>query len=394
MNLSRYTLIGLLPAAGAQPIVIEKDQDVNDIMDLISFAHKRNAAAYDKIAGEFWAGNIYDTCEKLWNFCKDKIFYDVEGEDIQSICSPRRILQKGRGDCKHFATFINGILSSLNRQGYAKINNVYRFASYRILNSIPTHVFAVVKTSEGEIWIDPVMDYFNQHHPYTYAVDRKIKDQPAATMSGVELDYGEIGCCGDTGRSLGIAPVVIYAAVELVGLAIKAFGNNYSVQSSVRWLIQLYQQYVLGQTGITATNANQQLANTSIQWFSNQLGVPVLDRTMFDLLKGYADPADQGLHRQTYEQRAANYKQHTSTENVTTEQAINAAKLADQYLYAMPPGSWRNIPTAAAIDAAGGAIPAPGAALSAGISPLILLAGGGLLLSMILKPGPKKRIRH
>lgn len=388
--MNRSTLIGLLPKKSVSPVLIEQDQDVYDIMNLISFAHKRNADSYDRIAYLFWDGNIYNTCEKLFDFCKTKIKYDIESEDIQTVCSPQRILQKGRGDCKHYAGFINGILSSLKRQGYDSINNHYRYASYRVLESVPTHVFAVVKTREGEIWIDPVLDYFNERRSYTYAVDRKINEEIGAIG---QINSYQFPPCECEGRArIGIAPVVVYAAVQLVSLAIKVFGNNYTVQSSVRWLIQLYQQFVLGQSGITATNANQALAQTTMQWFSNQLGVPVLDRTMFDLLKGYADPNDAGLHNQTYEQRATNYKTHTGTENVTFEQALNAAKLTDRYLYAMPPGSWKNIPPASALAPA--AVQAPGSSpTSAGVSPLLIIGAAGLLLFSVLNP-PKRKPRR
>lgn len=390
--MTRAQLIGILPEKETAPVLIEEDQNIDDIIYLLSFAHKKNADNYDLISEKFWAGSVYETCKNLFYFLKNKIAYDIESEDMQSVCSPRRILQKARGDCKHYASFINGVLSSLERKGYGKINNVYRFASYKMWDEIPTHVFAVVKSPAGEIWIDPVLEGFDEHRPFTYSQDRKIRNEPAAAVGALyqPCNICRVDSCPCRNKQIGIAPLIIYAVAQLIPLAIKAFGNNYTQQSSVRWLIQLYQQFVLGQTGVTASNANQSLANVSMQWFSNQLGVPVLDRTMFDELKGYADPADEGLHNQTYEQRANNYLTHTGTTGVTFDQALNAAKLTDLYLYHMPPGSWKNIPPASQISPASipGAAPGEAGIFPAGLlsSPLILIGAGIFVIYTIMNP--------
>ena len=50
----------------------------------------------------------------------------------------------------------------------------YRFASYKIFNKEPQHVFVVVNPgTNNEIWIDPVLKEFNYKKPYSHAIDKK-----------------------------------------------------------------------------------------------------------------------------------------------------------------------------------------------------------------------------
>lgn len=352
--MNKSSLIGILPYSDNTPVLIQEEQDVYDIMDLLAFAHKKNMASYDKIAPFFWTGDIYSTCEKLYNFCKRNVLYDVESEDMQTVRGPRKILENGAGDCKHYASFINGVLSAIDRDGLANINCIYRFASYKLFDEIPTHVFAVVKLPGHEIWIDPVLDHFDEHRPYTFGIDRKVSSRPVAVGScdyECESDYLGAMTTAETGQLIAkVAPNLAYipvvgwalaAAGEVVGLALATFGYRWHTQWSVRWLIQLYQYYVLGQTGVTASNANEALADTAVSWFSHVCGVPVLDRTMFDLLKGYKYAENVDLHK-SYDQRATEYLGHTSTAGISHDMAVAAAKITDSLNYNMAPGMWKN----------------------------------------------------
>jgi hypothetical protein len=99
--------------------------------------------------------------------------------------SPTAILTLAKNDCKNYALFINGVLNSLQRKG--KFNNkiVYRFASYKLLDEIPHHVFAVAIDDNGnEIWIDPVLSTFNNKKTYYHKIDYKM---PLYSISGTQV---------------------------------------------------------------------------------------------------------------------------------------------------------------------------------------------------------------
>jgi len=81
--------------------------------------------------------------------------------------------------------FINGVLNSLQRKGKFKNKIVYRFASYKLLDEIPHHVFAVAIDDNGnEIWIDPVLSTFNNKKTYYHKIDYKM---PLYSISGTQV---------------------------------------------------------------------------------------------------------------------------------------------------------------------------------------------------------------
>src|ERR1700730_6692486 len=148
---NKKKLLAVLPGAKGRRILVEENQSVGDIISLVSFAHKKNLGNYDKIAPSFWTGDPRGTAKKIFDFCKKNISYLEESETVQTVRSPQRILSEGTGDCKHYASFIGGILDALNRRG-AKIKWSYRFTSYRIFDSVPGHVFVIIQDGENEIW--------------------------------------------------------------------------------------------------------------------------------------------------------------------------------------------------------------------------------------------------
>lgn len=179
--------------------MIKPVQSVNDIMTEILAAHKFFSADYDKIAARFGGGSIKTVARRLFDFCKRNIEYKIESDGLQSTKSPAAILKFGKtigGDCKHYASFINGVLDALNRTGRYDMTICYRFASYKIFDNIPEHVFAVVIDEDGkEIWIDPVLENFDSRSPQpTATVDRCVaknkKAMPLVRISGTNSDNG------------------------------------------------------------------------------------------------------------------------------------------------------------------------------------------------------------
>lgn len=167
-------------------------QQTKDIIREIEKCHYEYAKEYDKIADQFSRSSAKETAAALWWFLKTNVRYSVEPADRQSVKSPAAILASGKyksgNDCKHYALFSGGILDALRRKG-KKINFVYRFVNYRLLETDPQHVFIVVKDKGREIWIDPVLDGFNEKKPYINGIDKKINSgMPVYKISGID-DY-------------------------------------------------------------------------------------------------------------------------------------------------------------------------------------------------------------
>lgn len=153
-------------------ILLYNNQSTNDIISVLLNAHKIYKPEYNKIGAMFWSGNTYDTCKNLFKFLKKNVPYKIEPDTKQTVKSPSAILSMA-GDCKHYSQFIAGCLSALCNMG-KKINWCYRFANYKLFGEIPHHVFIVVKTVNGEIWIDPVLHSFNYKKPYINKIDKKV----------------------------------------------------------------------------------------------------------------------------------------------------------------------------------------------------------------------------
>jgi len=187
MNSRKF--LKVLPPFANQTVVVNTDQTVDDIVDEMLIAHREFASHYDLLIPIFkMPADLY---QWLFDFCKGNINYDIEGVDLQSIRSPAGILEMGSGDCKHYASFIGGVLDALVRSGY-EINWKYRFATYR--NSDSSHVFIVVNDNGEEIWIDPVLDSLDQRYPSPNTFfDKKIKSMPLVRMSGAPGEAVAIG---------------------------------------------------------------------------------------------------------------------------------------------------------------------------------------------------------
>lgn len=149
---------------------IVEDQSTGDIIKAILDTHPKYKSDYNKIAKYFKGSNELKSCQKIWNFLKKNIRYVVESENKQFVRSPAAILKQGISDCKCYSLFAGGICEAL------KMDFCFRFASYNDFSKQPGHVFVVVNPgTQNEIWIDPVLSYFNYKKPYYYKIDKKPK---------------------------------------------------------------------------------------------------------------------------------------------------------------------------------------------------------------------------
>lgn len=159
-------------------VPIRLTQSVGDIMAGILATHGRYRSEYDKLAPYFNKRSTLAVCESIYNYLLSNTHYVIEPNNKQTLRSPSAILHLGADpkvgvDCKSYSLFIAGILDALNRQG-RKIDWCYRFASYKFDDKLPHHVFVVVNPgTDKEIWIDPVLQPFNNKKQYFYKIDKK-----------------------------------------------------------------------------------------------------------------------------------------------------------------------------------------------------------------------------
>lgn len=192
MTPSPQALLQVLPPYRDEWVLISPDQSVKDIINEVLEAHKEFGHLYDNIALFFNDGTIEEVAESLYNFCRDNLKYKEESEEFQSTSVPQGLLSRGYCDCKGYAGFIAGVLSALERANGTKINWAYRFASYDPLESTPHHVFVVLKTRSGELWIDPTPGS-DSRTPF-YWTDKKVSTMPLhRNIAGVRRDGAYIG---------------------------------------------------------------------------------------------------------------------------------------------------------------------------------------------------------
>jgi hypothetical protein len=155
MNPSVNSILSVLPPYRDKWITVTHTQDVSDIIKDICTAHRKFARYYDQFAMQFYSPSIDELCDDLYQFCKDNIEYVEENEDLQTTALPTGILTRGHGDCKHYASFIGGVLDAISRITGERIDWHYCFASYKKDQQTPYHVFVVVNGPSGPIWVDP-----------------------------------------------------------------------------------------------------------------------------------------------------------------------------------------------------------------------------------------------
>jgi len=174
----------LAPFTNFKKVLIE-DQNTGDIIQGILDNHDNYESQYDKISEMFIDDNEVETAKNVFKFLKNNVPYYVEPIEKQTLRSPSAIISIKEGaDCKSYASFINGIMSSLNRKGIFKVPLAYRFASYRYDTREPQHVFAVLyPNTKNEVWVDPVLNKFDQRKEPVFIKDKKIK-MALIAMSG------------------------------------------------------------------------------------------------------------------------------------------------------------------------------------------------------------------
>lgn len=174
------TLLQFLPAYNGNETVLVRNQDTNDIINGILDAHYKYSKNYDKISSFFVGSTPKQTARNIYNFLKQNVKYRVEPEHKQTIKSPAAIIATGHttgSDCKNYSLFIAGIINSLAWMKFQKIPFCFRFSSYKYFSEVPEHVFVVLYPGTNhEIWVDPVLNSFDNKKAYTYKIDKTPKN--------------------------------------------------------------------------------------------------------------------------------------------------------------------------------------------------------------------------
>jgi hypothetical protein len=235
MRVTKSSILAKLPPYQDKWVTVTSSQDVGDIISDIVKSHYLFAPYYDRFAYSFSASTIEEICDNLVNFCKENIQYKEENEDIQSTALPTGILERGQGDCKHYASFIGGCLSAISRETGVPINWKYCFASYKIDQRTPYHVFVTVETPSGTVWCDPTPGADGKQP--VWVVYKKIKEsrinKPAAVgrVSGIPAPYTDLSPSQFNSEvssgQISLDPSQVVEALGSNGASVKACADHF-----------------------------------------------------------------------------------------------------------------------------------------------------------------------
>jgi len=152
-------ILARLPAYKDEWVLVTDKQYVPDIIKEVCKAHKEFALFYDQFSDLFYSPDPETIADNIYNFCSSYLRYKEEPVKNQTSALPTGIIHRGyvtgQGvDCKHYALFSAGVISSINRlYGCCLVAN-FLFVGYGKAKE-PYHVFVSLEGDENDIWIDP-----------------------------------------------------------------------------------------------------------------------------------------------------------------------------------------------------------------------------------------------
>ncbi len=164
----------LFPKPLGEDKVISSNASVWDTIEFMPKAAIMTPADTIKIARKLDSGNLYDTCENIWNFVYKHIQYKPDRFGVEQVRRPARLWAERLtgGDCDCYSVFISSILSNL------QIPHTYRVTKYpKKDGSNPTwqHVYIIVPDGKDYITIDCVADQFDFEVPYLEKTDKPME---------------------------------------------------------------------------------------------------------------------------------------------------------------------------------------------------------------------------
>lgn len=297
MYVTREFLLAQLPPVRDEWVVIKDDQRVKDIIRELCEAYPTFADDYDRIGCYFEGNTVGDTCDNLYDFCKENLAYREEPEEFQTSALPGGVLSRGFCDCKGYAGFIGGCLGAIGRASGQLIDWNFCFASYLENQPIPYHVFIIVETEQGPVWIDPTPGADTKKPKHAYL---RRPDEPATVGAAVDAT-GELRFFG--GRAVGQNTDAATTTKGVMTFAADAMTMNWvgavqAILPLIQTWLKSYQftggDYALGEIFL---NRVMDKATTSrwdtpdsvvpIAWlyFSTLFGLPIAVNTDFDSIE-------------------------------------------------------------------------------------------------------------
>jgi hypothetical protein len=315
MQVSKDTLLLELPPYRDEWVVRKKHQQVRDIIRWTIDAYPRFAGDYDRIGLFFLGRTVSETCDNLYKFCLQNVQYVEEGVEWQSIERPAGILIRGICDCKGYANFIGGCLGAINRQSDANIDWSFCFASYKVEERTPYHVFIIVRTEQGEIWIDPTPGA-NDMTP-VWVLHEKITEQmPLMENIGSLMEnVGRVSATGElyyeptaVGATVATGDPQTDAAVNSVNAFIQSLPDgalktslNKSMSGALpiiaTWIAgrtytsgdyklgEIFLNRVMGKSTSNWRDTPDQVVPIAWMYFSTLFGLPIAVNTDFDSIQ-------------------------------------------------------------------------------------------------------------
>jgi hypothetical protein len=203
MQPSVNIILEQLPKYRGEKTMINPQQQTFDIIAEILKMHNRTTAHYDAIARHHKKPTPLETARHLFLFLKQNAPYTEEKTQAQTIKEPQAILSEALtfgNDCKHYASYINGVGAALCRMGYP-IKCYYRFAGYDKTKTTPGHVFAVWIINGREFWIDPVPQIGGFDNRATKPAFYTDKPAPMSNTIGALYTVGAIDEMGRAKRT-------------------------------------------------------------------------------------------------------------------------------------------------------------------------------------------------
>lgn len=178
------TLLKVLPPYLGQKQILVGEQSLKDVIGGVVDASNKYKDQYKAIWQYFDGNGVIDTARNVWKYCKQNLIYDIEPDNRQTVKTPSAIIATKKNDCKNYALFSSGIMQCYRDATNANFDIMLRFAGYNG-NDI-THVFCVISYNGKELWIDPVLNKFNDRSQKpTKTKDYKIQNMALIALSGI-----------------------------------------------------------------------------------------------------------------------------------------------------------------------------------------------------------------
>lgn len=161
-------ILDSLPNSLNSSLFVVEKQTTEDILRLVKRGVKDSKEQAKIISWYFNSTNKKQACKNIWTFLRDNVKYEKESKDLQTIKTLSRLLtQDKKGDCKHYSTATATLLNSLN------IPFFYRLVSFNFYDKTPTHIYIVAQVKGENVYIDCVLNKFDQEPSYKHKQDYK-----------------------------------------------------------------------------------------------------------------------------------------------------------------------------------------------------------------------------